>query len=312
MGSTKKMRGIFGFFYRRRKCWQLYLMILLPFVHLIIFRYIPMYGLQMAFRNFNPVLGFWDSPWAGLTHFQRFFDSHMFERVMRNTLTISIYSLLAGFPFPILLALSLNYIKNRRYAKFIQTTTFMPFLISTVVMVGIIMQFLQVHNGAFNDLLELVIGRRINFFGRAEYFHSLFVWTGIWQTAGFGAVIYIAGLAGVDPSLHEAALIDGATIVKRIWYIDIPSILPTISIMFILSMGSIINVGFERVFLMQNVLNISASEVIATYVYRVGLVAPIPQWSFAAAIGFFESSVGLVMMIIVNFIVKKLNGTGIW
>jgi len=236
----------------------------------------------------------------------------MFERVMRNTLTISIYSLLAGFPFPILLALSLNYIKNRRYAKFIQTTTFMPFLISTVVMVGIIMQFLQVHNGAFNDLLELVIGRRINFFGRAEYFHSLFVWTGIWQTAGFGAVIYIAGLAGVDPSLHEAALIDGATIVKRIWYIDIPSILPTISIMFILSMGSIINVGFERVFLMQNVLNISASEVIATYVYRVGLVAPIPQWSFAAAIGFFESSVGLVMMIIVNFIVKKLNGTGIW
>jgi len=310
--SINKQKGIFGFFYRRRKTWQLYVMMLLPIAHLIIFRYQPMYGLQIAFRNFNPVLGFWDSPWVGLVHFRRFFDSHMFGRVMRNTLTISIYQLIAGFPLPIILALSLNYITSRRYAKVVQTTTFMPFLISTVVFVGIIAQFLGTRHGMLNNMLEPIIGTRINFLGRADLFHHVFVWTGIWQVTGYGAIIYIAGLAGIDPSLHEASVIDGASKVRRMWHIDLPGILPTITILFILNMGSIIRVGFERIYLMQNPLNLSASEVIATHVYKVGLTGAIPQWSFAAAIGFFESIVGFVMLIAANFIVKKLRGNGIW
>lgn len=310
--SRNKYKGLAGFFNKRKRGWQLYLMLLLPVIHLLIFRYQPMYGLQMAFRNFNPIHGFWSSQWVGLNHFQRFFNSHMFDRVMRNTLTISIYGLIAGFPFPIILALSLNYLMNKRYAKVIQTTTFLPFLISTVVFVGIITQFLDFRSGVLNNLLEPVLGRRINFLGRADMFHSVFVWTGIWQTTGYGAIIYIAGLAGIDPSLHEAAIIDGATKLQRMRHIDIPGILPTITIMFILSMGGIISVGFERVYLMQNPLNLAASEVIATHVYKIGITASIPQWSYASAIGFFESIVGFVMLITVNQVVKKLRGNGIW
>ena len=297
---------------KRAKNWQLYLMILLPVVHVFIFRYMPMYGLQMAFRNFNPIAGFWDSPWVGFAHFRRFFDSHMFERVMRNTLRISIYGLIAGFPIPIIFAFSLNYIRNRRYAKVIQTTTFMPHLISTVVMVGIITQFLGLRTGVVNNMLDFLFDTRINFLGRPQYFTHVFVWTGIWQGMGNGAIIYIAALAGIDPSLHEAATIDGASKLQRIRHIDWPGILPTATILFILSMGNIISVGFERVFLLQNPLNLSASQVIATYVYEIGLIAPIPQWSLAAAVGFFESFIGLVMLVVVNQIAKKVNGSGLW
>jgi len=310
--ETKKKSSFIWFFRSRAKNWQLYVMILLPVVHVFIFRYMPMYGLQMAFRNFNPINGFWESPWVGLAHFRRFFNSHMFERVIRNTLRISIYGLLAGFPMPIILAFSLNYIKKRRYAKVIQTTTFMPHLISTVVMVGIITQFLSIRTGVVNNIIDAVFNTRINFLGRPQYFAHMFVWTGIWQGMGNGAIIYIAALAGVDPSLHEAATIDGATKLQRIRHIDWPGILPTVTILFILSMGNIMSVGFERVFLLQNPLNQSASEVIATYVYQIGLVAPIPQWSLAAAVGFFESVIGLVMLVIVNQIAKKLNGSGLW
>ena len=308
--SQQKKKNVF--LRKLTRSWQLYVMMLLPLIHLLIFRYQPMYGLQMAFRNFSPMLGFWDSPWVGLAHFTRFFESHMFERVLRNTLIISIYGLVAGFPLPILLALSLNYIKSRRYAKTIQTTTFLPFLISTVVFVGIIFQFLQLRNGVLNNFIEPLFGTRINFLGRADMFYHVFVWTGIWQATGFSAIIYIAGLAGIDPSLHEAAIIDGATKMQRILHIDIPGILPTITILFILNMGQIMNVGFERVLLMQNPLVMSTADVISTYVYRVGLAAPIPQWSFASAVGFFESVVGFIMLIIANFVVKKLNGSGIW
>jgi len=301
-----------GFFNRRKDGWQLYVMILLPFIHLLIFSYQPMYGLQMAFRNFSPLQGFWGSPWVGLAHFSRFIDSHMFQRVLTNTLRISIYGLLAGFPMPIILALSLNYITRRRYAKIVQTTTFLPHLISTVVMVGIIVQFLQVRDGVLNNAIYFLFGTRINFLGSADLFTHMFVWTGIWQGMGNAAIIYIAALAGVDTSLHEAAIIDGATKLKRIRHIDLPSIAPTITILFILSMGNIMSVGFERVFLLQNPLNLSASEVIATYVFRIGLIAPIPQWSFAAAIGLFQSVIGLIMLLIVNQVAKKINGSGLW
>ena len=308
--AKKKKRR--GFFSLRKGSWQLYIMILLPVAHLLLFRYGPMYGLQIAFRNFNPVQGIWGSPWVGLEHFQRFFSLHMFQRVLANTLILSIYGLLAGFPFSIILAFSVHYLTNRRYAKIVQTTTFMPALISTVVFVGIVLQMFHFRDGLITNAVYSITGTRFNFLGRSQYFRHIFVGSGIWQNAGFGAVIYIAGLAGIDPALHEAAKIDGASKVQRMRYVDIPGILPTIVILFILQMGSIMSVGFERVFLMQNPTNLSVSEVISTYVYRVGLIAPIPQFSFAAAIGFFDSVVGLVMLIIVNTIAKKLGGASLW
>ena len=308
-GAVRKKKG---FFAKRAKSWQLYLMILLPFIHLLIFRYGPMYGLLMAFTNFNPIQGIWGSTWVGFDHFRRFFDSFMFERVMRNTLTISLYGLFAGFPLPIIFAISLSYLTKRRYAKFIQTATFIPHLISVVVFVGIIQQFLNTRGGVLNEALYFLFDTRVNFLGRADLFHHMFVWTGIWQGLGFSAILYIAALAGIDPSLHEAAIIDGATKMQRIRHIDIPGILPTITILFILNMGGIISVGFERVFLLQNPLNLAASEVIATYVFNISLAAVIPQWSLAAAVGFFESFVGMIMLVTVNIIAKKLGGSGLW
>ena len=308
--STKK--GPLGFFYRRKRTWQLYVLILLPVAHLLLFSYQPMYGLQIAFRQFNPVQGITGSPWVGMEHFVRFINLHMFRRVLTNTLVISVYGILAGFPFPIILAFSIHYLTNKRYAKIVQTTTFMPFLISTVVFVGMIMQFFALRNGVVNNLLEPITGERINFLGRVQYFRHLFVWTGIWAGAGFGAILYLAALAGVDPSLHEAATIDGASKVQRMRHVDIPSIMPTIAIMFILNMGGIMNVGFERIFLMQNPMNLSQSEVISTYVFQIGLNAPIPQFSFAAAIGFFNSVVNLVMLVIVNQIAKKFGHATLW
>jgi len=273
---------------------------------------VPMYGLQIAFRQFNPVQGIWGSPWVGMEHFVRFFNLHMFQRVLTNTLILSIYGMLAGFPFPIILAFSIHYLTNKRYSKVVQTTTFMPFLISTVVFVGIITQFFSLRTGVINNFLYFFTGDRINFLGRAQYFRHIFVWTGVWAGAGFGAVLYLAGLAGIDPSLHEAATIDGASKVQRMRHIDLPGILPTIVIVFIMNMGGILNVGFERVYLMQNTMNLSVSEVISTYVYKIGLIAPIPQFSFASAIGFFNSVVGMIFLVTFNYIARKVGDTSLW
>ncbi|MCL2406258.1 MAG: ABC transporter permease subunit [Defluviitaleaceae bacterium] len=313
LATRKKRNPVHNFFYKRKRTWQLYVLALLPLIHLFIFSYGPMYGLQIAFRNFNPIEGIWGSPWVGLDHFVRFVNLHMFRRVLVNTLAISIYGLLAGFPFPILLAFSIHYLRSKRFSKIVQTTTFMPHLISVVVFVGIITQFFSLRTGVINNLLiEPLTGDRINFLGRAQYFRHIFVWTGVWQSAGFGAIIYLAGLAGVDPSLHEAATIDGASKVQRMWHVDVPSILPTITILFILQMGNIISVGFERIFLLQNPMNLSVSEVISTYVYKVGLIAPIPQFSFAASIGLFNSVVNAIMLVIANQVARRVGDTSLW
>jgi len=313
MTAANKRNAFQNFFFKRRKCWQLYALLLLPVIHLLIFSYYPMYGAQIAFRQFNPVQGITGSPWVGLDHFTRFVNLHMFRRVLSNTLIISLYQLAAGFPFPIILAFSIHYLTNKRFSKIVQTVTFVPHLISVVVMVSIIIQFFQLRNGVINNMLIYPLtGDRINFLGRPQYFRHIFVWTEIWQRAGFGAIIFIAALAGIDPSLHESAKIDGASKLQGIRHIDIPGILPTVVILFLLQMGGIISVGFERVYLLQNPMNLSVSEVIATYVYKVGLIAPIPQFSFAAAIGLFQSIVGATMLITVNQVVKKLGQNSLW
>jgi putative aldouronate transport system permease protein len=290
--------------------WQLYLLLLLPLAYLAIFHYAPMYGVQIAFKDFIATKGIFGSPWAGIKHFQRFFASHVFWRLITNTLGISFYQLIAGFPFPIILAILLNEARCRWYKKTVQMITYAPHFISTVVMVSIILQFLEPRFGLVNRVLAAFGGQAVNFIAVPEYFKSIFVFSGIWQNVGYSSVIYIAALAGIDPQIEEAAIVDGASRLQKIRHVDIPGILPTAVVLLILNMGHIMNIGFEKIFLMQNPLNMRTSDVISTYVYRVGLISA--QYSFSAAVGLFNSVVNLVLIITVNHIARRLGETSLW
>ena len=308
----KRKNSFFRVLKRIHMNWQLYLLVLLPFAYIIIFHYIPMYGAQIAFKNFRVTLGITGSPWIGFEHFIRFFNSYEFGRLMSNTIIISLYSLLAGFPFPIALALMLNYVVNQKFKKTVQMVTYAPHFISTVVMVGLILQFLSPQIGIVNNLIKLFGGEQINFLGKAEYFRHIYVWTGIWQATGFNSIIYMAALAGIDPQLHEAALVDGASKLKRIWHIDLPGIMPTAVILLILNCGYILSVGFDKVFLMQNPINLRVSEIISTYVYKTGLASQSVNYSYPAAIGLFQSIVGFFLLLIVNAFAKRVGETSLW
>ena len=234
------------------KNYQIYLMLLPCLAFFIIFCYGPMYGIQIAFKDYNTGLGIWSSPWVGLKHFKRFMEMPQFWQVFWNTLKLSLYSLIAGFPFPIFVSLMLNEVSQRRTKKFIQTITYAPHFISTVVMVAMITLFLSPTSGFINKAIEALGGDTINFMIKPEYFSHIYVWTGIWQHFGWNSIIYLAALASVDESLHESAVIDGASRLQRIWYINIPCLAPTIVIQLILSLGGILGADFEKVFLMQN------------------------------------------------------------
>ncbi len=289
---------------------QLYLFLLPAIAFFAIFQYGPMYGLQLAFKDFIAVDGIWGSPWIGLHNFQTFFSSYFFWQLLKNTLTISGYSLLAGFPFPILLALMLNEVRNGAYKKIVQTVSYAPHFISTVVMVGMIMIFLHPESGLVASLYRLLGRQPVPFMNKAPYFQSIYVWTGVWQSVGWNSVIFFATLASVDPQLHEAALIDGASRMQRIWYINVPVIMPTTIILFILNAGQIMNVGFEKIFLMQNPFNSDASEVIATYVYKMGVTGG--RFAFSTAVGLFNSVINCAVLILVNRIAKAVSSVGIW
>lgn len=292
--------------------WQLYVLLSLPIAYIVIFKYVPMYGAVIAFKNFQVSRGILGSPWVGLTHFHRFVTSYQFTRVLRNTLVLSFYSLAAGFPLPILLALSLNYVTNLRYKKTVQLVTYAPHFISTVVMVGMILRFLDTRSGVVNNALGLVGFGPVNFMAEPAYFSSIYVWTGVWQNLGYGSIIYLAALSGIDPELHSAAIVDGATKVQRMWHIDLPGILPTATVLLIMNTGRVLDVGFEKAFLMQNPLNLRVSEIINTYVYKVGLTAAFPNYSYSAAIGLFKSIIGLILIITVNRVAKTLSETSLW
>lgn len=292
--------------------WQLYLLLTLPFIWLIIFQYWPMYGAQIAFRNFLPGDKFWEASWVGMANFQRFFKSVMFLRLMKNTLGLSLYSLAVGFPIPIIFALSLNQLRTGMFKSTVQMVSYAPYFISTVVLVGMLLQFLDLRHGPINIILTALGNDPIHFMGDAKMFPSIYVWSGVWQYTGFNTVIYLAALSTIDPSLHEAAVVDGANRLQRIINIDIPGILPTAITLLILNMGQVINVGFEKVFLMQNPLNTSLSEVISTYVYKVGLIGGITNYSYAAAIGVFNSIIGLGMLVFANWLAKRLTDTSLW
>lgn len=293
-------------------CWQLYVLMFIPFFYVILFKYVPMYGVTIAFKKYMPLKGILGSPWVGFVHFKTFFSSAYFSILMKNTMILSIYGLLAGFPFPIILALALNYVGRERFKKLVQMTTYIPHFISTVIIVGLMNQLLSLRTGVINNLIELLGGERIDFIANADMFRHLYVWSGVWQGIGWGSIIYIAALAGIDPQLHEAAIMDGASKVRRIWHIDIPGILPTVVIMLILSVGHILSTGFEKVYLMTNPLNSSTAEVIDTYVYKVGIAGQLPNYSFSTAVGLFQSVVTLVLTIVVNQISKKVSQNSLW
>jgi len=293
-----------------RRNWDLYLVVALPVIYIIIFAYIPMYGAQIAFKDFVAAEGIGGSPWVGFKHFRDFFRSYYFGRTLKNTLGVSLYGLIAGFPFPIILAILLNETRGRRYKKTVQMVTYMPYFISTVVFVGIVIQMLDPRLGVVNRLIMLLGGKGIPFMAKPELLQSIYVWSGIWQGTGYGSVIYLAALSAIDPTLYEAAIVDGASRMRRIWHIDLPSILPTMVILFILSMGGIMSVGVEKILLMQTPLNLRNSEVIATYVYKVGILSA--DYSYSTAIGFFNSLVNFILLVVFNEVAKRLSETSLW
>lgn len=278
-------------------------------VILFFFTYIPMAGIIIAFKDYSPALGIWESPWAGLKHFIQFFRSYQFGNTIRNTLSISVYSILVGFPLPIFLALLCHQLKNNFFKKFFQVTTYLPHFISTMVMCGMILIFLSPSNGLFANLLDLVGVDMPNVLGAPEAFSSIYVWSDVWQNVGWDSIIYLAALSGIDPTYYEAAVIDGATKAQKIRYIDIPLLLPTAMILLILRAGSTLSVGFEKVYLLQNQLNLMASEVISTYVYKMGLVNS--QYSLSTAINLFNTAINLIILLCVNRISKKLTETSL-
>ena len=309
---VRRQRRKEGFFGSRAANYQLYLFLLLPLLYFIVFHYMPMYGAQIAFKDFNAAKGIFGSPWVGFKHFLRFFQSHQFGRVLRNTIGVSVYQLAVGFPVPIILALALNNCEFRRFKKLTQLVTYAPHFISTVVMVGIIIQFLSPRFGIVNVFFQLLGFEPVSFMGEPELFKSIYVFSGIWQNTGWNSIIFLAALSGIDPTLHEAAIVDGATKIQRNIHIDIPGILPTAIILLILNTGWIMNVGFQKVFLMQNALNLQASEVITTYVYKLGIASRIPNYSYAASIGLFNSVVNLLLLVTVNSLARRTGKSSLW
>jgi len=293
--------------------WEYYVFLAIPLTYLILFAYIPMAGAQIAFRHFTPIGGIWGSQWVGLKNIIKFFQSYQFARVVPNTLRVSIYALLAGFPIPIFFALLLNLMNNGKLKKTIQTVTYIPHFISTVVLVGMLVRFCSPINGVYGQLIKLFNLHGIDILAQPGAFPHLYVWSGVWQNFGWSSIIYLAALAGVSSELHEAAEIDGASRFQRVIHIDFPSILPTATILLILGFGQIMGVGFEKVFLMQNSLNLRTSEVISTYVYKVGIAsAGMNDYSYATAIGLFNSVINLIMAGGVNALTRRMSETSLW
>lgn len=287
----------------------LYLLLLPSFIIFLLFTYYPMYGVIIAFKDFSPAQGILGSPWVGFKNFIQYFNSYQFWPTIRNTIVISLYTIVVTFPLPVFLALMCNQIRARRFKKFFQVSTYLPHFISTVVMCGMIILFLSPSTGIIAKLAGIFGFTLPNLMGSASAFPSIYVWTEAWQHVGWDSILYIATLSAIDPTLYEAATMDGASKWKRMIHIDIPALLPTATIMFILRMGSVMSVGFEKIYLLQNTLNSSTSEIISIYVYKMGLVSN--QYSLSSAIGLFNNVINLVLLLLVNYTSKKLSDTSL-
>lgn len=291
--------------------WRLYVLMIPAILWLIIFAYYPMYGLLISFKDYKGTMGILGSPWAAplWKHFQAFFSTSIAKNVITNTLTLSLLTILFSFPIPIIFALLLNQIKGNKKRKFIQTVSYAPYFVSNVVVVSI-MNVICAPSGFVNVLIQEFIGRPLFLMSSADYFRTMYIVSNVWQTMGFSAIVYIAALTGISPDYHEAAIMDGATKFQRILHIDIPLIMPTIIIMLILALGNIMTVGYEKVYLMQAGTNTQVSEIISTYVYKVGLQNA--QYSFATAVGLFNAVVNFIILVIANQITKKLSDISIF
>jgi putative aldouronate transport system permease protein len=297
-----------------RKNWQLYTMLALPLLWLLVYQYIPMFGAQIAFRDYSPQGGFaglYQADWVGWRHFQRFFDLPNFWTVLRNTLVLNLYALIAGFPLPIILALALNYVGRVWFRRTVQLVSYAPHFISVVVIVGMLFLFVS-RDGMVVQILQVFGYDGGGLMEQPRYWKSLYVWSGVWQSLGFSAIIYLAALSGVDPTLHEAAILDGANKLQRMRDIDLPGIMPVAMILLILNMGQLLSTGFEKVLLMQNSLNMSTSEVIDTLVYRLAFDSIFPQFSLATAVGLFKGVIGLILIVAVNQLARRLNQTSLY
>jgi len=290
--------------------YQLYILVLPAVIIIFLFNYIPMYGVQIAFREFDPSKGFIGGEFVGLKYFIKFIKSFQFADLIKNTFFLSLYTIVAGFPVPIILALVINQIKNAKVKKVVQTVSYMPHFISVIVLVGMLSIFLSPSSGIIGHLYTALGLKPVNFMGVPKYFRSIYVLSDIWQHSGWNSIIYIAALSAVDPSLYEAAEVDGANRWQKLIMIDIPSLVPTIIILLILNSGNIMNVGFEKVYLMQNSMNLPVSEVISTYVYKIGIMSN--QISYSSAIGLFNTLINFVFLVTVNFISKKTSDISLW
>lgn len=290
--------------------WDLYLLMLPVIIYFIVFKYIPMYGTQLAFKEYMPILGIWGSPWIGFDHFTRFFSSPSFINILTNTVSISLLNILFSFPAPIILALLINEIRFVPFQKTMQTLTYAPHFISTVVLVGMMQMLLSPSTGIINNLLQSIGVNPIYFMAEEGWFKPLYILSGIWKSAGWGSIIYLAAIASIDTEMYEAAKIDGASRWKQLLYITLPSIMPTAVIMLILDIGKVMSVGFEKAFLMQNTMNINVSEIISTYAYKVGILDV--QFSYSTAIGLFNSIVNIILIFLANKVSKKVTQVGLW
>ena len=290
--------------------WQLYVLILPAIIYFIVFNYMPLYGIQIAFKDFKAVFGISGSKWVGLKHFENFFHAYYFNRLLANTLLLNVYNLLWSFPVPIILAILLNQIKGPKIKRFIQTSIYVPYFISTVVLAGMLYIFLSPTSGIFNILRQALGMKSVDFMSDAKAFRTIYIVSGIWQSAGWGTILYIASLSGVDPSLYEAAEIDGASIWQKIRYIDMPSIVPVIVMVFILDCGKLLSSNTDKALVMQTAGNIPTSDIIGVYVYNVGLGSG--QFSYTTAIGLFINIINFIIIITANQISKKISDVGLF
>ena len=293
-----------------KRCWIFYVFVIPAVLDCLIFSYVPMYGLQIAFKDYRVKLGIWGSEWVGLKHIMRFLSSPAFPQLMRNTLLISLYSLVFGFPVPILVALMMNELHNQKYKRFVQTATYAPHFISTVALVGLLNLLLARETGIVNQMRAALGYEKISFMSMSNAYRAIYVASGIWQEMGWGSIIYLAALSWVDVEILDAAKIDGVTRLQKIWYLDIPTILPTVVTLLIMKSGTLLSVGYEKVLLMQNDLIKDVSEVISTYNYRMGILGG--QYSYTTAIGLFNSLINGTILLIVNGISKRVNETSLW
>lgn len=292
-----------------KKCKYLYLIMLVPIVYYILFHYLPMYGVIVAFKDYNIVKGVMGSPWAGIKHFQKFLTDPYFWKLVRNTLLLNIYGLVWGFPIPIILALLLNEVRGGKFKRIVQTVSYLPHFISTVVVCGMVVNFLST-DGILNQIITALGGERIQYLMDPKYFRTIFTSSGIWQTAGWTSIIYLSALTGVDQEVVEAAMIDGANRWQRIRHVTLPAIAPTISTMLIMNLGKLMNLGYEKVLLLYNGSTYETADVISTYVYRRGILSN--DFSYATAVGLFQSVIGVILLISANKISKKISETSLW